>query len=273
MQKSRILRHASTCPKLEGYDSGLREAAVNASSDSSLGAKAAEVKKANSESSSMKPEPSQGQSKGQLDMTPFIEAGKRNRQQANAQFQNSVDLLIVRLICSCGLVPNLIDTSEWRQLMTLLGGGRYHPTSMNTFVDKHIPHEAAYVRKEQISILSQSENLTLTFDGTSSRLQESFYTAHATTPLRQSYLLHGHQGSDEHHTSEWIKDKLLITVREIGESRWAASVSDNTNVTKACRRKLTDAIPSILNLADCVHHLQLLLGDITKLEHFSSVSN
>ncbi|KAF9497418.1 hypothetical protein BDN71DRAFT_1494751 [Pleurotus eryngii] len=267
MQMSRILRHASTCSKLEGYDSTLRKAAVNASSDSSLGAKATGADKTNRELGSMKP--SQGRSKDRLDITPFIEAGKRSRREADAQFQNSVNLLIVRLICSCGLVPNLIDMSEWRQLMTLLGGGRYHPTSMNTFVDKHIPHEAAHVCKEQISILSQSENLTLTFDGTSNRLQESFYTAHATTPLRQSYLLHGHQGSDEHHTSEWIKDKLLITVREVGESRWAASVSDNTNVTKACRRKLTDAIPSILNLANCVHHLQLLLGDITKLGHFS----
>lgn len=59
------------------------------------------------------------------------------------------------------------------------------------------------------SISLKRGNLTLTFDGTTIRKQESFYTAHATTPAQDTYFLDGHQGTGKHHNAEWIMDKLL----------------------------------------------------------------
>ncbi|KAJ8475312.1 hypothetical protein ONZ45_g15654 [Pleurotus djamor] len=112
-----------------------------------------------------------------------------------------------------------------------------------------------------------------TFDGTSTKKQSAFYTAHATTPDRVSYLLDGLYGSRERHTSDWIKDKLLAVIREIGEPQWAATCSDNTSTTKACRRKTVTEVPAIFDLPDCVHHLQLLIGDITKLDEFKTPMN
>ena len=85
------------------------------------------------------------------------------------------------LICVQGLVPNLVDSPEWKELMQKLNG-IYKPTSGDTFCDGYIPKEAAFVRNSQINLLKKEENLTLTFDGTTIRRQESFYTAHATTP-------------------------------------------------------------------------------------------
>jgi hypothetical protein len=38
------------------------------------------------------------------------------------KFQNSVDHIIMRLICVRGLVPNLIDSPEWKELMNKLNG-------------------------------------------------------------------------------------------------------------------------------------------------------
>ena len=87
--------------------------------------------------------------------------------------------------------------------------GIYQPTSGDAFRDLHIPNEAAFVRNKQIELLKKEENLTLTFDGTTTRKQESFYTAHATTPARDTYFLDGHEGSGEHHNTELIVDKLL----------------------------------------------------------------
>lgn len=118
----------------------------------------------------------------------------------------------MRLICVRGLVPNILDSPEWKDLMHKLSG-IYKPTSSSTFQNDFIPKEAAFVWNRQIELLKNQENLTLTFDGTTIRVHDSFYTAHATTPSRHTYFLDGHQGSGERHDATWIMDKLL-KVRE-----------------------------------------------------------
>jgi hypothetical protein len=85
----------------------------------------------------------------------------------------------------------------------------YHPMSADIFANKHIPREAVYVCGKQIENLRSIKNLTLTFDGNTTRKPQSIYTVHATTPSRESYFLDAHEGSDERHTTEWVKDKLL----------------------------------------------------------------
>ena len=78
---------------------------------------------------------------------------------------------------------------------------------MDLLLMKIIPKEAAFVRKEQLKILHESENITITFDGNSTR-RDSIYFVHATTD-QNSYFVEGHIGSDAHHTTKWITDRLL----------------------------------------------------------------
>jgi hypothetical protein len=96
----------------------------------------------------------------------------------------------MRLICVRGLVPNVLDSPEWKELMNKLNG-TYKPSSSDAFRDSFIPQEAVFVQNKQIELLKAEEDLTLTFDGTTIRSNESFYTAHATTPSRRSYFLDG----------------------------------------------------------------------------------
>lgn len=124
------------------------------------------------------------------------------------KFQNSVDHIIMRLICVRGLVPNVLDSPEWKELMIKLNG-MYKPSSSDAFCDTFIPQEAVFVQSKQIELLKGEENLTLTFDGTTIRCNESFYTAHATTSSRQSFFLDGHEGSGESHDRKWITDNLM----------------------------------------------------------------
>ncbi|KAK7041309.1 ribonuclease H-like domain-containing protein [Favolaschia claudopus] len=182
-------------------------------------------------------------------------------------FQKKVDLIIVRLICVRGLVPNLLDSDEWKELMGLLNPN-YHPTGATVFTQKLIPQEAVFVREKQIKLLRECDNLVLTFDGTSTRNPASIYTAHATTPDRRSFFLDGHTGSDERHTADWIVTKLLKTIRSVGENKWAATCSDSTNVTKASRRGVNEAIPTIQDLGDCVHAIHNTIGDVNKVAEF-----
>ena len=62
------------------------------------------------------------------------------------------------------------------------------------------------------------------------------------------------------------------TISTVGEEKWAATVSDSTNVTKAARRETCAVVETMLDLRDCVHHIQLTIKDITTLEEFKPVS-
>jgi hypothetical protein len=82
----------------------------------------------------------------------------------------------MRLICVRGLVPNVIDSSEWKELMGLLNDV-YHPTSADTLADKHIPREAVFVRQQQIE-KSTTSRFHLMGLGLDDKIPSTLYTQH-----------------------------------------------------------------------------------------------
>lgn len=81
--------------------------------------------------------------------------------------------------------------------------------SGSTIADSFITTEAAYVRSESIKKLSKLQNLTLSFDGGTTRSGESVYTVHVTDPLkREAYLIEGNEETGVSHTAEHIQDIL-----------------------------------------------------------------
>ncbi|KAF9549384.1 hypothetical protein CPC08DRAFT_648213 [Agrocybe pediades] len=275
MQRSRILKHSVTCKELEKHDSTASKAAAAASVTGSLGhqleaaSTASQLSRVATSAQTSKPSAESRPviRQGTLDLVPLRAAGKAAKAAERKHFQDSVDHIITRLICVRGLVPNILGTPEWRELMNKLSSV-YTPTPPDTFRHVIIPQEAAFVRDKQIKLLQKKNNLTLTFDGTTIRRNDSFYTAHATTPERSSYLLEAHEGSGESHDRVWIKDHLLKTVDVIGHDRWSALCSDNTAVTRAARRDMVENIPTLLDIWDCVHHLHNTIKDITNLPSF-----
>jgi len=214
LQADRILKHATSCAALQQHDQSVFDKACKQARGTSLGAQLANpaaVDPNDSPDKAQAAEPGLAAhvtGLGQLRMEPLLNAGKKSKGDRNQQFQKRVDHIIMRLICNCGLVPNIVDSMEWKELMNILNG-TYKPSSANDFRNTIIPREAAFVRDEQIQLLRKEENLTLTFDGTSIRKAESFYSAHATTPARNSFFLDAHEGSGDHHNTEWIKARLL----------------------------------------------------------------
>ena len=211
-QLDRILKHASSCKFLRESNPNLRQEAINESCNGSLGAQL------EGDLDDEKDEHPQKKLKGQgtLDLGQLRASGKKKKEEQRKLFQAKVDHAIMRLICVRGLVPHIIDSPEWKELMELLNG-LYHPTSGDIFADKYIPREAVFVREKQISILRDVQNLTLTFDGNSTRKPHSIYTVHATTPKRVTYFLDGHEGSSERHTQEWVTNKLLKVCHRLND--------------------------------------------------------
>jgi len=63
----------------------------------------------------------------------------------------------------------------------------------------------------------------------------------------------------------------LQVIDLIGRANFAAVVCDSTGNTKRFRKLLTECIPTMLNLADVVHHLSLFLKDVAQMTYFKEV--
>ena len=204
-QVSRVSKHAMSCRYLS---SNLKELAKDYAAQSSLGATLDSSTTSSADIGSIKPTNSRASrltgtavpSEKSITLD-FTNAGRK-------QLQAKLDHCIMKLICVSGLMPRVLDSPEWKEFMAT-ANPKYHPTPSDKFEEEIIPNEAAFVRKQVVEILQKEENLTLTFDGNSTRKPQSVYTVHITTKDRDSYFLDGYEGSDEHHTAAWIKDKVL----------------------------------------------------------------
>lgn len=57
----------------------------------------------------------------------------------------------------------------------------------------------------------------------------------------------------------------------IGPSRFCATVCDSTGNTRLSRALVAARAPTVLNLADIIHHFSLTLKDIAQLDFFKHV--
>jgi hypothetical protein len=219
---ARCIKHALNCLTLRTKKPALFDTVLDTASDSALGTKlgikdaktVADIHKIAFGLAKLRPRgrpPKRSKTEdgqAELNIQPFVDAGKLSRAEAIAAMQQRVDHLITLLICVCGVSPHVIRSSVWKSLMAALNP-HYNVTCETTFTDTHIPREAALVRRKQIDILSEIRNLTLSYDGNTVRKNKGFYSAHATTPERATYFLNAHQGDDEAHTAKWISDKMM----------------------------------------------------------------
>ena len=187
-QPDQVLKHATTCKHLQANKIDLWEEAPEELGQDSLGPHI-------DEESGLEP-PLMGQRQSKLDLGTLCLTGHKSEEEQLQLYQNEVDHVIMQLICVQGLVPNIVDLDEWKELMSLLNGV-YKPTSADMFITKHIPCEAIYVQQKQTDISCTTNNLTLTFNGSTTQKLQSIYTAHAMTPSHETYFLDAHQGSDE----------------------------------------------------------------------------
>ena len=92
--------------------------------------------------------------------------------------------------------------------------------------DSQIPSEAAFVKREMLQFLQTQEDLTITFDGNTTRGQDSVYTVHVITPDRIVFLWDGDELSDYSHTGAHLTDTLEL-VRHLIRSKVLISRLNN----------------------------------------------
>jgi hypothetical protein len=244
-QECRILKHAPSCRHLSD---DLKLFANEHAAGSSLGAKLEALQSAEPTVSTSQPlKKAKSLTEGAIVLN-FAHAGRQ-------ELQTKLDHCIMKLICVAGLVPHILDSPEWKEFVSI-ANPKYRVTPSDQFEEKIIPSEAAYVRKQVLQILQKQENLTLTFDGNSTRKAQSLYTVHVTTKDRQSYFVDAYEGSDERHTAKWIKEKILMV-----SPSWHSHILYfmNCDVPRLCRKLARQT------LLACVPTVQGILGGDGKM--------
>lgn len=194
---------------------------------------------------------------------PFLEQGK-------AKLKHRADHATVVLFCVAGLPPNVISYPEYRNLSFILNPA-YTPMSRSTLADTAIPSTQAHVQQQQTSYLQTQLNMTVSFDGGSTRKRQGFYSIHALTSDDRAFLQDVADGCGASHTAHWIHTKVLEQMTAIGLHRFAAVTSDSTGNTKLARRLLCISVPTLLDCPDPIHHTNLMIKDICKLPYFKTV--
>lgn len=125
------------------------------------------------------------------------------------KYQDEVDLAIVQLFATSGIPATILDSPHWKKFVEVATRSKCNPPSSTKLAAKLIPAEAALVRKYQTDFLRTCTNLTLTFDGGSTRKPSSVYTIHITTAERETFFMEGHDATNERHTAEYLGGLII----------------------------------------------------------------
>jgi hypothetical protein len=125
------------------------------------------------------------------------------RKAKQAELQAQLDLDIVKLFCVGGIPVHKVNLPEWKALLQH-ANPLYEPFSASTLEDRVIPQEASRVRMLALEHLRTCENLSITFDGNTTRMPQSIYTIHVTTADRRVFLFEGNEASEDSHTADHL---------------------------------------------------------------------
>ena len=125
-----------------------------------------------------------------------------------------VNQAVLNLICGTGIAPTIVDSAEWKHVVDILDS-TVNVYSSSSFADTYIPAEAVRITEEAIKKLLKIKNLTISYDGGTTKAVESIYTIHVTTPSRRSYLIEGSEKSGISHTGPQIAKELLKVLYSI----------------------------------------------------------
>jgi hypothetical protein len=127
--------------------------------------------------------------------------GKANRDEA-------INLAVIRFICAAGLPTHIVSYQEWTDLLNLLCPS-YRPPNRSMLEDDLIVSEANKVRRDILIQLRNQWNLTISFDGGTSRGRDSYWTIHVSTEERKVHLLETILATDVSHTAQWIEQQAM----------------------------------------------------------------
>jgi hypothetical protein len=174
---NRVLKHASECRKLT---TDLRELARDKSAEKAPSQKLENRVERHCDETE---EPKTIKFNKKNETSHKITVFESFQIKRKADHEEVINLAIIRFICAAGLPTHIVSYQEWTDLLNLLCPS-YHPPNRSKLEDDLIVSEANKVRRNILTELRNQWNLTISFDGGTSRGRDSYWTIVLQGPVR-----------------------------------------------------------------------------------------
>jgi hypothetical protein len=132
----------------------------------------------------------------------FVEDGQKlGLKRRKAQLDSDTTILWV----TQSLPPTLLNKTMWKNVITTLSGGKVMTPTREQMMYELIPAEALTVQVKQNVTLSKSTN-SPSHLMVALHEEEAFWLYHASITGSETYMVYGHDATEELHTGEWTKD-------------------------------------------------------------------
>jgi hypothetical protein len=125
------------------------------------------------------------------------------------------------------------------------------------------------VKAECNEQILQAKSLTMVSDGWSNINRESVQNFVICTP--KPLFFDAIYSGEESHTAKWVADEIIKQMEIVDINKFSAVITDTASVMKAAWRIIEKSYPNIVCLGCNSHVMNLLIGDILKIDQIKSV--
>ncbi len=182
--------------------------------------------------------------------------------------QNKVEMAnrtIVRFFACYGIPFHVVENPFFVDLLCILCLG-YYPPGRNTLSGNMLNAEISHITTEINLKINREKYLTLGLDGWTNPWGQSLYTFVLITKDRKEYLYSVQNLSNYLHTGNFLTEKIIEIIKDVGAERFAGIVSDNAFTMVIAKRLVNEQFQHIMSIRCIAHHINLLTTDICKLE-------
>ena len=115
----------------------------------------------------------------------------------------------------------------------------------------------------------KAKTLCMISDGWSNINRESVQNFIICTP--EPIFFNAIFSGEESHTGEWVANKLIQQMEDIGVHKFSAIITDTASVMKAAWKQIEEKYSNIVCLGCNSHIINLLIGDILKIKEIKDI--
>jgi hypothetical protein len=165
----------------------------------------------------------------------------------NNNNKKEIDITIARAFYASGIPLATIENPFFIQALQQINS-EYHPPSRKVLSTSLLEKEHKLVFKDIKKLIDNAKYVCITSDGWTNIHQESIINFMVTTP--KPIFWKALETKENSHTGEYIAQQFNNVIEEIGVSKIAAFITDNTSNMKKAHTILQKKYPNIIFLGN-----------------------
>ncbi len=147
--------------------------------------------------------------------------------------------MIVRFFACCEISFHVVENLFFMDLLHILCLGYYLP-SRNTLLENMLNAEILHITTKINLKINEEKYLTLGLDGWTNSRGQSLYEFVLITKDQKEYLYSVQNLSNHSHTGNFLAEKIIEIIKDIGAERFVGIVSDNASTIVMAKRLVNE---------------------------------